>query len=136
VHAATAEARRLAIAESRPVLVEAMTYRVSHHSTSDDSTRYRSVDEIKEAVLLDPIERCFNYLQRNGWWSSEEDEELRKQERKNVLKALDVAERRDKPEVKHLFTDVYGGEQPEHLKRQEKELWAHFEKYPDAGGGH
>jgi 2-oxoisovalerate dehydrogenase E1 component alpha subunit len=39
VYAATSEARRLALEESRPVLVEAMTYRVGHHSTSDDSTR-------------------------------------------------------------------------------------------------
>lgn len=39
VYAATSEARRLCLAESRPVLVEAMTYRVGHHSTSDDSTR-------------------------------------------------------------------------------------------------
>jgi len=30
------------------VLVEAMTYRVGHHSTSDDSSKYRAVEEVKE----------------------------------------------------------------------------------------
>lgn len=47
VYNATKEARRIAIQESRPVLIEGMTYRIGHHSTSDDSTAYRSVDEVK-----------------------------------------------------------------------------------------
>jgi 2-oxoisovalerate dehydrogenase E1 component alpha subunit len=40
-------ARNLAVTESRPVIVEAMTYRIGHHSTSDDSSAYRSVDEVR-----------------------------------------------------------------------------------------
>ena len=40
VYAATAEARRIAIAEGTPVLLEAMTYRIGAHSTSDDDTKY------------------------------------------------------------------------------------------------
>ena len=43
VRAAVAEARRMALEESTPVLVEAITYRMGHHSTSDDSQRYRPV---------------------------------------------------------------------------------------------
>ena len=46
VYNAVSESRRLALDEKRPVLIEAMTYRVGHHSTSDDSTRYRGSDEI------------------------------------------------------------------------------------------
>lgn len=41
---ATKEARRMCLEENTPVLIEAMTYRVGHHSTSDDSTRYRGCD--------------------------------------------------------------------------------------------
>jgi 2-oxoisovalerate dehydrogenase E1 component alpha subunit len=40
VFAATQEARAIALRDSRPVLIEAMTYRVGHHSTSDDWSRY------------------------------------------------------------------------------------------------
>jgi 2-oxoisovalerate dehydrogenase E1 component alpha subunit len=36
---ATKEARRIALAEECPVLIEAMSYRSGHHSTSDDSSR-------------------------------------------------------------------------------------------------
>lgn len=46
VYNATKAARAIATKESRPVLIEAMTYRLGHHSTSDDSTAYRSVDEM------------------------------------------------------------------------------------------
>lgn len=47
VYNAVKEARNIAINEMRPVLVEAMTYRIGHHSTSDDSSAYRSVDEVR-----------------------------------------------------------------------------------------
>ncbi|KAI4042884.1 branched chain keto acid dehydrogenase E1 subunit alpha, partial [Homo sapiens] len=46
VYNATKEARRRAVAENQPFLIEAMTYRIGHHSTSDDSSAYRSVDEV------------------------------------------------------------------------------------------
>ena len=39
-------ARDIAVSESRPVLVEFMTYRAGNHSTSDDSTAYRSRGEV------------------------------------------------------------------------------------------
>ena len=39
VYIATAEARRMAIEQRAPVLIEAMSYRSGHHSTSDDSSR-------------------------------------------------------------------------------------------------
>lgn len=37
---------RFALEHNRPVLIEAMTYRVGHHSTSDDYTRYREQSEV------------------------------------------------------------------------------------------
>ena len=41
VYNATQKAREICIKQSRPVLIEAMTYRIGHHSTSDDSSAYR-----------------------------------------------------------------------------------------------
>ena len=46
VYNATRAAREIAASENKPVLIEAMTYRIGHHSTSDDSSAYRSVDEV------------------------------------------------------------------------------------------
>ena len=50
VYNACKTAREIAITENRPVLIEAMTYRIGHHSTSDDSSAYRSVDEVKTHI--------------------------------------------------------------------------------------
>jgi 2-oxoisovalerate dehydrogenase E1 component alpha subunit len=47
VYEVTKKVREMILSEQRPVLVEAMSYRQGHHSTSDDSTRYREVSEIK-----------------------------------------------------------------------------------------
>ena len=48
VLSAVREARRRAVEGKKGVLVEAMTYRVGHHSTSDDSSKYRPVEEVQE----------------------------------------------------------------------------------------
>lgn len=52
MYSATAEARRLCLTENKPVLMEAMTYRLGHHSTSDDWSRYRSSSEVKSTAVL------------------------------------------------------------------------------------
>merc|ERR1712183_195683 len=46
VYNATKRARDIAVTLKRPVMLEAMTYRVGHHSTSDDSSVYRSKEEV------------------------------------------------------------------------------------------
>jgi TPP-dependent pyruvate/acetoin dehydrogenase alpha subunit len=48
VLSAVREARRRAVEGKKGVLVEAMTYRVGHHSTSDDSSKYRPMEEVQE----------------------------------------------------------------------------------------
>ncbi len=61
---------RWALAECRsgngPVFVEAFTYRMDAHTTSDDPTRYRMADEAQAWALLDPIERVRVHLVRTG----------------------------------------------------------------------
>lgn len=139
VHQATEEARRIALEEQRPVLIEAMTYRQGHHSTSDDSTRYREVDEIKNWMESDdPIRRLRGYMEKKGWWSEEQQTKLMDEERMGVLKALNEAETKPKAELDELFTDVYDVK-PQSLIDQEAELHEHIAKYPDeykVGGEH
>ena len=56
---------------------KAMTYRVGHHSTSDDSTKYRTKDEINHwRTVHSPITRFRKWIERNGWWTQNEDSEL------------------------------------------------------------
>ncbi|MQY12747.1 3-methyl-2-oxobutanoate dehydrogenase subunit alpha [Streptomyces sp. RB5] len=49
-----------------PMLVEAFTYRMGAHTTSDDPTRYRSDDERKSWETKDPILRLRTYLENEG----------------------------------------------------------------------
>ncbi|MEV7430808.1 MULTISPECIES: pyruvate dehydrogenase (acetyl-transferring) E1 component subunit alpha [unclassified Nocardioides] len=49
-----------------PTLVEAYTYRMGAHTTTDDPTRYRLSDDVEHWKLKDPIARLEVYLKRNG----------------------------------------------------------------------
>ncbi|MFI6098462.1 pyruvate dehydrogenase (acetyl-transferring) E1 component subunit alpha [Lentzea sp. NPDC051213] len=50
-----------------PILIEAFTYRMDAHTTSDDPTRYRLSDELEMWKLKDPIERVKVYLVKQQW---------------------------------------------------------------------
>ena len=103
----------------------------SHHSTSDDSTRYRSLSEIEHwQNELNPVERIRKYMESQGWWSAEEDQHLRDSERLVALNALTTAEKRQKSGFAELFQDVYK-DMPPNLIKQRAELIEHMNKYPD-----
>ncbi|CAN4121145.1 unnamed protein product [Withania somnifera] len=129
-YSAIRAAREMAIKEQRPILVEAMTYRVAHHSTSDDSTKYRPVEEIEYwKTTKCPISRFRKFIQRNGWWSDENESELRGDIRKQVLQAIQAAEKVEKPSITDLFTDVYD-KMPLNLQDQEKFVRDAVKRYP------
>ncbi|MFA5524959.1 MAG: thiamine pyrophosphate-dependent enzyme, partial [Tissierellales bacterium] len=73
VYAATKEAVERARNGQGPTLIEAVTYRLGPHTTSDDPTIYREDSEVKEWEKKDPIERFKKYLIDKGIWSEEED---------------------------------------------------------------
>lgn len=59
--------------------------RIGHHSTSDDSSAYRSVDEVSHWAQEDhPINRLRGYMLNKGWWSEEEEKGWMKKSRKKV----------------------------------------------------
>lgn len=131
VYAATKAARALALADGgQPVLVEAMTYRESHHSTSDDSTRYRSVEEITHwRETSNPVLRLRRFLEMQSWWSPSEESALIASEKATMLKLINAAELKPKPPVDTLFTDVYA-ELPAHLREQAQEMQDHLKLHP------
>ncbi|XP_076919374.1 2-oxoisovalerate dehydrogenase subunit alpha 1, mitochondrial-like [Bidens hawaiensis] len=123
-------AREIAISEQRPILIEAMTYRVSHHSTSDDSTKYRSVDEIEHwKTMHSPITRLRKWAERKGWWSDIEELELHAETKKQVKLAIDEAEKKNMPPLRDMFTDVYD-ELPSNLVEQETMLRETIQRHP------
>lgn len=131
VYNATKAARQIAVEENRPVLIEAMTYRIGHHSTSDDSTKYRDRKEVEERAKFDnPVTRLRRYLENKQWWTQEEEDQWRKEVRSSLMKSFSAAEKRKKPAVDALFTDVYD-ELPSNLRDQKQELEDLMKKYPE-----
>jgi 2-oxoisovalerate dehydrogenase E1 component alpha subunit len=128
---ATRRARKYAIETQQPVLIEAMTYRQGHHSTSDDSTRYRPLEEImKWKDTRDAVSRMRSFMMARGWWDAAQEEEIRDGEKAHVLKSLLKSEQKDNCPMVDLFTDVYQN-MPEHLDAQHEELKEHLSKYPN-----
>merc|ERR1711983_308315 len=131
VYNATKKAREICLNQSRPVLIEAMTYRIGHHSTSDDSSAYRSVDEVRYWDQKDhPITRFYNYLVSKGAWSETQEKEWKNESKKKVLEAFARAEKRLKPNWKEMFTEVYD-EMPKDLRKQMEDMEKHVEMYKD-----
>ncbi|CAD6563588.1 MAG: hypothetical protein ASARMPRED_000077 [Alectoria sarmentosa] len=132
VREVTKEARRMALEDGgKPVLVEAMSYRVSHHSTSDDSFAYRAKVEVEDWKRRDnPITRLRKWMQHQGMWDEEKEKEARSQIRKDVLKAFAEAEKEKRAPLRDIFTDVYEN-LSEESKRQMKELGRLLDEYPE-----
>ncbi|OAL73705.1 2-oxoisovalerate dehydrogenase alpha subunit [Trichophyton violaceum] len=131
VREATLEAKKRALEGSmRPVLIEAMSYRISHHSTSDDSFAYRARVEVEDWKRRDnPISRLRKWMENKGIWNEDLERETREQLRKDVLAEFAAAEREKKPALKEMFTDVFAELTPE-VKKQREELKRILEKYP------
>ena len=54
-----------------PALIEALTYRMEAHTTSDDPTRYRTKEELEAAAATDPIARFRLFLEKKDLWDDE-----------------------------------------------------------------
>ena len=132
VREVTKRARQMALQDGgKPILIEAMSYRVSHHSTSDDSFAYRAKVEVEDWKRRDnPITRLRKWMELQGMWDEEKEKDARIQIRKDILKAFAEAEREKKPPLRDMFEDVYK-DLSEESKAQMQELHRLLEAYPD-----
>ncbi|CAG9936700.1 unnamed protein product [Clonostachys rosea f. rosea IK726] len=132
VREAVKRARQIAIEDGgKPVLIEALTYRVSHHSTSDDSFAYRARVEVEDWKRRDnPITRLRKWMENNGMWDDAKEKEARDRLRKEILKGISEAEKEKKPPLSYMFEDTYENLTPD-LKKQMKKLREVIDKYPN-----
>ena len=115
---------------SGPTLVEAYTYRMGAHTTSDDPTRYRLTAELESWKLKDPIERLKAHLSRTGMADQAffdaletESDELAAHVRKGCLEMQD-------PEPLSIFEHVYAEEHPL-LVEEREQFAAYLETFAD-----
>jgi pyruvate dehydrogenase E1 component alpha subunit/2-oxoisovalerate dehydrogenase E1 component alpha subunit len=107
-----------------PVLIEALTYRVGAHSTSDDPSRYRDEAITKKWQALDPIDRLFQYLVHRGALQDGDLAALQAEYDEEVRTTLAGVEQVGPPALQSLFDDVYA-QMPAHLQAQFAECEAH-----------
>jgi len=130
VYIATQQARDIALSQQCPVLIEAMTYRLAAHSTSDDPASYRAKSEEQEWQHKDPIVRMQHHLQQQGWFDNDQINAYCQMQRSAILQALKTAEIQPKLDVREIVTDVYH-DIPWHLVQQRDELVSHIQRHPE-----
>jgi pyruvate dehydrogenase E1 component alpha subunit len=121
MYAVSKEALQKARDGGGPTLIEAYTYRMSSHTTSDDPSKYRSDKETQEWKKKDPIDRFRTYLQNKGLWSQAFEADIQEKVEKTVEAAVDEAENIPDPVIEDLFAFTYK-KMPPHLQEQLREL--------------
>jgi pyruvate dehydrogenase E1 component alpha subunit len=113
-----------------PTFIEAFTYRMGAHTTSDDPTRYRLASELEEWKLRDPIARLKAYLSRSGIADHDffdaveaEADELAARIRKGTVEMSD-------PPGTSMFDSVYAEQTPE-LAAQRAEFVEYHTSFAD-----
>ncbi|MBD2861410.1 thiamine pyrophosphate-dependent dehydrogenase E1 component subunit alpha [Paenibacillus oceani] len=110
VYKAVKEARERAIRGEGPTLIEAITYRISPHSTSDNDLAYRTKEEVDLHRGKDAIPRFKAYLIECGIWSEDEDAQLIDQLVKDIKEATEFGDKAPFPATDDLYRYVYAEE--------------------------
>ncbi len=110
VRATVERALQRARDEGEPCLIEALTYRLSDHTTVDDASRYRDDAEVSARWKEEPIARLRTYLADAGLWGKEEEDRLLADcnERVNDATEQYLATAPQSPEsmFDHLYADL------------------------------
>jgi pyruvate dehydrogenase E1 component subunit alpha len=117
-----------------PTFIEAVTYRVGAHSTSDDPTRYRSQEEVDAWLQRDPVVLLRRHLVHAGLLDDEADRALEEDLNAKIAAAIAAAESHPPPARDTVFDDVYET-LPWNLDEQREEMRRH-PTAPEHGGGH
>lgn len=112
-----------------PVLIEAVTYRLGAHTTSDDPTIYRSNDEVAEWEKKDPLIRFKQYLIDKKYWSEEEDQKLDEENNTFVGETFKKVEQTGVADLLDIFKYTY-----KEMTPQLTEQYEYMKKYLEEGG--
>lgn len=114
-----------------PCVVEALTYRLSDHTTADDASRYRSKSDFDHALSEEPIKRLRLYLTDKFGWTAQDEQQLMQTCATEVEKEVDAYLNIKPPLIEDMFKYQYA-EMPPGLREQCEQAKA----YPIEGGNH
>jgi pyruvate dehydrogenase E1 component alpha subunit len=100
-----------------PAVIEALTYRLSDHTTADDASRYRSGQEVKDAWALEPLIRIRAFLVKARLWDAAKEQSLLEECTRQVDEAVTEYLGQTKPSTDAMFDHLFAA-LPEHLHEQ------------------
>ena len=107
VYSAIKQARERAINGEGPSLIEAVSYRLTAHSSDDDDLTYRTKEEIETAKKEDGLLRFKKYLSDQNILTTELEEEMEAKIKHEIDQATMAAEKAPYPAPETLFDGVY-----------------------------
>lgn len=102
-----------------PLLIEAYTYRLGAHTTSDDPSKYRKKEEEERWSLVDPLLRLEGYMRKSGIWNIDKDK-LKEEYKKEINSHFVDAEKDKDYPIDDIFDYMYT-DKPQDLYRQKAE---------------
>ena len=131
-YAVTKKALQAAREGQGPTLIEAFTYRMGAHTTTDDPTRYRLASELEVWKLKDPIERVRAYLVRTGQAEPEFFAAVEAEAKEVGARIREACRTMPDPEPLSIFDNVYA--EPTSILREEREQYAaYLDSFEEAG---
>jgi len=115
-----------------PVLIEAFTYRMDAHTTTDDPTRYRLSDELEVWKHKDPIERVRVHLARNGYADQAWFDRIEAEADEFAADLREFCFNMPEPPPDRVFANVYAEPSPV-LDGQRDEYLSYLAGFVEAG---
>ena len=122
MHHVAREAVSRARAGSGPTLIEAVTYRITPHTTSDDDKRYRSDLEANEwRDGRDPVKRLHMLMLERNLWDEQREREWVSTVEAEVMRELEIVESQPEPRPEFILEHVFATPTP-----ALEEQWQHL----------
>lgn len=133
VYAATRQALERARSGAGPTFIEALTYRLSDHTTADDASRYRSEEEVAAWRKKDPIARLEKFMARRKLWDEAYAHRVKQDAEERVAGAVRELESEPPPDPSDMIRYTYDT-MPRKLVDQEEELKRRISDRPSGDG--
>ncbi|MGC3980875.1 MAG: pyruvate dehydrogenase (acetyl-transferring) E1 component subunit alpha [Steroidobacteraceae bacterium] len=117
------EALQRARSGQGPTVVEALTYRLSDHTTADDASRYRPAGEVEQSWNLEPMKRLRAYLTRLNLWDEAQEQALKAECSTQVEAAVQEYFASPKAPVSAMFDHLFANP-PKRITEQRDEAIA------------
>ena len=122
VYKATKEAIQKAYSGGA-TLIECFTYRLDDHTTADDSSRYRSDEEVESWKAKEPLIRLRIYMEKKGWWSKEYEEGINRGAQEKVDSEIKKAEAYAPPDPADIIKYTYAELTPRQRRDLKERGW-------------